>query len=140
VNEFQPFPVNLMMGFYATADSSQPLRTDLDNELEGTSSASECFSFDDLLARHVEVGWYTRSEVLSFLRRPNTTPERAVLAAGKTRISEGAGPGTSGPVADQPLFRLPAATSISGILIREWAEGRIANEQRALPRLQKGNL
>jgi hypothetical protein len=24
-----------MVGFYATADSSQPIRTDLDNELEG---------------------------------------------------------------------------------------------------------
>lgn len=24
-----------MLGFYATADSSKPIRTDLDNELEG---------------------------------------------------------------------------------------------------------
>jgi NAD+ diphosphatase len=32
---FQPYPANLMVGFYATADSSQPIRTDLDNELEG---------------------------------------------------------------------------------------------------------
>jgi NAD+ diphosphatase len=31
----QPFPANVMIGFYATADSSQPIRTDLDNELEG---------------------------------------------------------------------------------------------------------
>lgn len=27
-----------MVGFYATADSSQPIRTDLDNELEGNVS------------------------------------------------------------------------------------------------------
>lgn len=33
----QPFPANLMVGFYAIADESQPTRTDLDNELEGSS-------------------------------------------------------------------------------------------------------
>ena len=31
----KPFPANLMLGFYATADPAQPIRTDLDNELEG---------------------------------------------------------------------------------------------------------
>jgi hypothetical protein len=29
-----------MVGYYATADSSAPIRTDLDNELEGQSSAA----------------------------------------------------------------------------------------------------
>lgn len=32
---FQPFPANLMVGFYATASESQELRIDLDNELTG---------------------------------------------------------------------------------------------------------
>ncbi|KAG1798332.1 NUDIX hydrolase domain-like protein [Suillus subaureus] len=36
-----PYPANLMVGYYATADSSAPIRTDLDNELEGQSSAAE---------------------------------------------------------------------------------------------------
>lgn len=31
----QPFPANLMVGFYATASESQEIRTDLDNELTG---------------------------------------------------------------------------------------------------------
>jgi hypothetical protein len=31
----QPFPANLMVGFYARADSTQPIRLDLDNELMG---------------------------------------------------------------------------------------------------------
>lgn len=31
----QPFPANLMVGFYATASESQQIRTDLDNELAG---------------------------------------------------------------------------------------------------------
>jgi NAD+ diphosphatase len=34
----QPFPANLMVGFYARADASQPIRLDLDNELMGKSS------------------------------------------------------------------------------------------------------
>ena len=33
----QPYPANLMVGCYARADASQPLRIDLDNELEGAS-------------------------------------------------------------------------------------------------------
>ncbi len=32
----QPYPANLMMGFYATGDPSEPIRIDLDKELEGT--------------------------------------------------------------------------------------------------------
>lgn len=43
-----PFPANLMLGFSATADSSAPIRTDLDNELE-------------------DARWYTREEVLAVL-------------------------------------------------------------------------
>ncbi|KAG6329747.1 hypothetical protein ID866_9340 [Astraeus odoratus] len=43
-----PFPANLMLGFYATADTSAPIRTDLDNELE-------------------DARWYTRQEVLAVL-------------------------------------------------------------------------
>lgn len=35
----QPFPANLMVGCFAIADSSQVIRTDLDNELEGVCLA-----------------------------------------------------------------------------------------------------
>lgn len=35
----QPFPANIMAGFYAIADPNEPVRTDLDNELEGESNA-----------------------------------------------------------------------------------------------------
>lgn len=30
-----PYPANMMVGFYARGDSTQPIRTDLDNELAG---------------------------------------------------------------------------------------------------------
>lgn len=36
----QPFPANVMAGFYAVADPAEPVRTDLDNELEGGSCQS----------------------------------------------------------------------------------------------------
>lgn len=32
-----------MVGFYATADSSKPIRTDLDNELEGLHPLHKLF-------------------------------------------------------------------------------------------------
>jgi hypothetical protein len=35
VKMVQPYPANLMVGFYARADATQPIRTDLDNELVG---------------------------------------------------------------------------------------------------------
>jgi len=31
----KPYPANLMLGFYARADSTKPIRTDLDKELVG---------------------------------------------------------------------------------------------------------
>ncbi|CDO69173.1 hypothetical protein BN946_scf185042.g75 [Trametes cinnabarina] len=43
-----PFPSTLLTGFYATASSAEPLRTDLDNELE-------------------DARWYTREEILMVL-------------------------------------------------------------------------
>ncbi|KAG1753336.1 NUDIX hydrolase domain-like protein [Suillus lakei] len=49
-----PYPANLMVGYYATADSSAPIRTDLDNELE-------------------DARWYTREEVLAVLRHSSGT-------------------------------------------------------------------
>ncbi|KAG2135819.1 NUDIX hydrolase domain-like protein [Suillus clintonianus] len=49
-----PYPANLMIGYYATADSSAPIRTDLDNELE-------------------DARWYTREEVLAVLRHARGT-------------------------------------------------------------------
>ncbi|KAI6131519.1 NUDIX hydrolase domain-like protein [Pisolithus croceorrhizus] len=62
-----PFPANLMLGFSATADSSAPIRTDLDNELE-------------------DARWYTREEVLAVLahqagNQPATNSDESVKEA-----------------------------------------------------------
>ncbi|KAF9509360.1 hypothetical protein BS47DRAFT_1377623 [Hydnum rufescens UP504] len=52
-----PFPANLMIGCFAIADSSQKLRTDLDNELD-------------------DARWFTREEVLGILSAGNTNLKR----------------------------------------------------------------
>lgn len=110
-----PYPANLMVGYYATADSSAPIRTDLDNELE-------------------DARWYTREEILAVLRHssgthfsrrdhqklaeiqdgPDNNPTSAKSQDQPVEISNG----------DEPPFRIPAPTAIAGVLIQHWAEGK----------------
>ncbi|KAH9932439.1 NUDIX hydrolase domain-like protein [Fomitopsis serialis] len=119
-----PYPANLMVGFYATADSSAPLRTDLDNELD-------------------DARWYTREEILAVLSHAEgtniTRSDHRKLAASQ----EEKGPATStanalagdavteeekkAKAAEGPSevpFRVPPSTAIAGVLIGEWAYGR----------------
>ncbi|KDQ55689.1 hypothetical protein JAAARDRAFT_37099 [Jaapia argillacea MUCL 33604] len=143
-----PYPANLMVGFYATADSSQPIRTDLDNELE-------------------DAQWYTRSEVLTILGRPGGTSftrrdHRQMAAAQEERINNESAPQQGAAVLahsdpniqqskgkedeikqkDQapnglPPIKVPPLTAIAGVLISEWAHGRITNITTSP---MKGNL
>ncbi|KAI0759865.1 NUDIX hydrolase domain-like protein [Trametes elegans] len=126
-----PFPANLMVGFYATASSAAPLRTDLDNELE-------------------DARWYTRAEIRAILaHRAGTTlssrdhstlaaaaeksnPNAPGASAASPTACSGAGTGTgagagasaAAAVTDEPPFKLPPVTAIAGVLISEWAHGR----------------
>ncbi|GBE80466.1 Probable NADH [Sparassis crispa] len=140
-----PFPANIMAGFYAVADSTQPLRTDLDNELE-------------------DAKWYTRDQVLDVIRysegilptgtdlaKPLATPD-----AWTSSEEKATGVGTANPLAGDAVttaekaaakapdarsevpFKLPPATAIAGVLIREWAHGRAGPDIRVQP--VKGNL
>ncbi|KAJ7287096.1 NUDIX hydrolase domain-like protein [Mycena rebaudengoi] len=104
-----PFPANLMIGFYARADASQPVRVDLDNEL-------------------LDARWYTRAEVRAVLDHPLGT---------KIGLGTRSGPAEgAGAAVDEPPFRVPPTSAIAGVLIREWATGRI----RFPAPLPKGNL
>ncbi|KAI0663364.1 NUDIX hydrolase domain-like protein [Cubamyces menziesii] len=141
-----PYPANLMVGFYAIANSSQPLRTDLDNELE-------------------EARWYTRQEILQVLgHRDGTTLTRRdhrgfAAAAEKSNPNDQQQPTTSStanPLAGDavkagekeaanavqeplsaPPFKIPPLSAIAGVLIAEWAHGR-AGFQPDSPK--RGNL
>ncbi|KAJ7772048.1 NUDIX hydrolase domain-like protein [Mycena maculata] len=119
----QPFPANLMVGFYARADSSQPIRLDLDNEL-------------------MDARWYTRAEVLEVLNHVLGTN---IVASDHKKFAE-AVDGKTGkevveavpPVVDEPPFRVPPTSAIAGVLIREWAYGKI--QFPAAQSVQKGHL
>ncbi|KAI0318878.1 NUDIX hydrolase domain-like protein [Amylostereum chailletii] len=118
-----PYPANLMTGFVATGDPAEPVRTDLDNELE-------------------DARWFTRDQVLEVLAHPDGTnltrrdhrkfaavydarppPEET---AGETRDPERI-------TEDLPPFRVPPLSAIAGVLIADWAHGRF-------PPQAKGNL
>ncbi|KAI0358625.1 hypothetical protein OH77DRAFT_1199791 [Trametes cingulata] len=138
-----PYPANLMVGFYAVASTSQPIRTDLDNELD-------------------EARWYTREEILAVLNhRDGTTLTRRdhrQLAASVEKSNTNQQPNSSGANAlagdavkegekaavdaaqepsESPPFKVPPMTAIAGVLINEWARGR-AGFQPELPK--RGNL
>ncbi|KAF9557190.1 NAD+ diphosphatase [Agrocybe pediades] len=143
-----PYPANLMVGFYARADSSKPIRTDLDNEL-------------------VDARWFTRDEVLAVLNHGRGTHFRKSDWKKVEEITEGrvnvpgtddkAGARALAPAgqavvpekkdnledseqvkeADEPPFRLPPVTAIAGVLIRDWAERKIGFPPEDVP---KGNL
>jgi len=133
-----PYPANLMAGFYAIGDPLEPIRTDLDNELE-------------------DANWYTRKEILAILEHKDGTSfsrrdykqmasieERDNVkvsgsvgdplggdAAVQDRDSRAPSRSTPDPVAhgnDEPAFRIPPRTAIAGVLISDWAFGKVPAE------------
>ncbi|EMD33692.1 hypothetical protein CERSUDRAFT_159950 [Gelatoporia subvermispora B] len=134
-----PYPANLMVGFYATADASQPIRVDLDNELE-------------------DARWYTRDEILTVLNHAagatltdrdhkkmaevqeagGTAPKSAstakLLAGDSTKSTDKL---EEGP--QEVPFRVPPLTAIAGVLISQWAH-RQEGPGSGAAQVQKGNL
>lgn len=140
-----PYPANLMVGFFATADSSAPLRTDLDNELE-------------------DARWWTREEVLRVLSHAEGTnltgrDHKKIAQAQEQRDNEAHRPSTVNALAgdavpkeeqlqrakssdvglDELPFRVPPLTAIAGVLISEWAHRR-AGPGSGVAGQSKGNL
>ncbi|KAI0743970.1 NUDIX hydrolase domain-like protein [Daedaleopsis nitida] len=108
-----PYPSTLMVGFYATASSDEPLRTDLDNELE-------------------EAQWHTREEVLEVLNHIEgtklTRQDQKELAAAAENSNPHSKPdeanaqpkaaaGSAPAASSGPSFRIPRAR-------QSWAHGR----------------
>ena len=85
-----------MSGFYAIADPNEPVRTDLDNELEGAGLILRICSLSDPSCV-LDARWYTRDEVLSVL--DGQTAEAA--------------------------FKVPPRNALAGVLISDWAHGRV---------------
>jgi len=139
-----PFPANLMVGFYARADSTKPIRTDLDNEL-------------------VDARWFTREEVRSVLEHTTGTrfdksdyKKMNEITEGQSNLEQKAQvdsakqeptPVESKTTPKQPSyndevpFRVPGITAIAGVLIRDWVDGKIGFPQDFNKiTMQRGNL
>ncbi|PVG03353.1 hypothetical protein CPB86DRAFT_443820 [Serendipita vermifera] len=111
-----PYPGNLMVGFYARADSNEPIKLDLDTELS-------------------DAKWFTRAEVTEVLEHPDGTKVAArdhktldnivsgKVTDGGTSQAAASSETTSG-ASNQPPFRVPPRTSIAGTLIAGWAYGK----------------
>jgi len=130
-----PFPANLMVGCFAIADSSQVIRTDLDNELE-------------------DARWFTRDEVLTILGSTSGTElkknelrkmgryagdEKRIPPAEDLKLTRGAAEGGElGEAASrsesesesdeqakrkqmEETLRVPGKTAIAGVLIWKFA-------------------
>ncbi|EAU91244.1 NAD+ diphosphatase [Coprinopsis cinerea okayama7 len=128
-----PYPANLMVGFYARADSSKPIRVDLDNEL-------------------ADARWFTKDEVRAVLnhrtgttfgksdykrmneivegkkledRSASDSSNAAARAFTPSEDGKAAANGQQPPKDSEPPFRLPPSSAIAGVLIRDWVEGKI---------------
>jgi NAD+ diphosphatase len=131
------------------ADSSTPVRTDLDEELDGSHhSCSLCSLCDtDLITQDAQ--WFSREQVLAVLRHPNGTRlhrqsttaqdnknnpqgQSGGSVTATSGIANGANPGEINEVTgkEEPQFRLPPSATIAGTLVKDWAEGRIGNVSR----------
>jgi len=127
-----PFPANLMVGFYARADSTKPIRTDLDNEL-------------------ADARWFTRDEVRSVLEhRAGTRLDKSdykkmnEMTEGRSNLEQNAKLDSTMQAStpeeskttpkqpsysDEPPFKLPAVSAIAGVLIRDWVDGKFGFPQ-----------
>ncbi|KAF8963647.1 NUDIX hydrolase domain-like protein [Flammula alnicola] len=146
-----PYPANLMVGFYARADSTKPIRTDLDNEL-------------------VDARWFTREEVEAVLnnsagtrfgkadykkmaeiadgpsntdQKPTLEPAARALAPADPRTIMTPAKSPDATSDDEPAFRLPPLTAIAGVLIRDWVDRKIGfslEDAKPEETIKKGNL
>ncbi|KLO15364.1 hypothetical protein SCHPADRAFT_902380 [Schizopora paradoxa] len=124
-----PYPANLMVGFYAFADSTQPVRVDLDNELV---DAKWCTREEiKAILAHPDGARITRQEYKKFDEDEVKTDGQSSSSSANARKVENA-PVSSQSQVQPPPFKVPPTTAIAGVLIRDWAEGRYGGDSAAL--------
>jgi NAD+ diphosphatase len=146
-NMVQPYPANLMVGFYARADATQPIRTDLDKELAGMQVF---LSWQCPLLMIIDARWFTRAEIQSVLDHPTGTTfgraeykKMAESTEGRVRRDNKDSTVIEDIKIEGPPFKLPPITAIAGILIRDWATRKIGfagGDSGTVQSLPKGHL
>ena len=120
-----------MVGCFGRAKDGQIIRTDLDNELEGSSFLFPSCLVDDAFA---DAQWFSRDHIISVTGSPSgstySKAELKSLEAKTTADQESANAlapseRTEGEVevGNVGLTRVPPVTAIAGNLIRLWASG-----------------
>ena len=133
-----------MVGFYAFADASKPIRTDLDNELVGEYS-----KFRIPVLRYTlitititkDARWFSREEVQDGLAHKlgSTITRQEHKKFDADEEDKDVHKDAKAVALDKPpAFRVPPRTAIAGILIRDWADGKIG--AGGWSALQRGNL
>nr|KIR49312.1 NAD+ diphosphatase [Cryptococcus bacillisporus CA1280] len=113
-----PFPANLMVGCFGRAKDGQTIRTDLDNELEDAQWFPR--SAITAIISHPDGSSYSRSE-LKKLEDKSESDQTTAAALAPAERKPGDVSGSNGH--EMGITRLPPATAIAGVLIREWAKG-----------------
>jgi len=141
-----------MVGFYARADSSKPIRIDLDNELVGQYYGSQPRKIGAVAENlSLDAQWFTRQEILAILNHKSDTifsktdykelagntegrsntekstldPTPQASAPTDTARTPQPRPAERRPSWNELPFRLPPVSTIAGVLIRDWAETKI---------------
>lgn len=143
-----------MVGFYAIGDPLEPVRVDLDKELEGSHTRSTVPNLP-WFNLFLDARWFTRDDVLAVLQHEEGTSftkrdykqmasvdERvnvqvsvhdplggdAAVKDSKTRDA----PALVAPCGIEPPFRVPPRAAIAGVLISDWAFGRAVDSEVGL--------
>jgi NAD+ diphosphatase len=133
-----------MVGFYARADSTQPIRMDLDNELAGVHPP---LSHKWLLLMIIDAQWFNRAEIQSVLDNPGagfgSAEYKKMAESTEDRNNQRDSKITEDIKMEGLPFKLPPVTAIAGVLIRHWVEGKIGfsrDESEGTQPLRKGHL
>lgn len=140
-----------MVGFYAIGDPLEPIRIDLDNELEGSHTRVLVPNLP-WLNLILDARWFTREEVLAVLEHKEGTNfsksdyRRIASIDERVNVKASVGDALGGDAAvqdgdsqirnaalvgdgnDEPAFRVPPRTAIGGVLISDWALGKVPTE------------
>ncbi|KAF5357367.1 hypothetical protein D9758_005902 [Tetrapyrgos nigripes] len=151
-----PYPANLMCGFYARADERKEVRVDLDNELVEAKWYTREDVLEILNWGKEGEGTKIEWKKVSEAEKKAEDEQQKVMAQARARAqAQGQGEGKKegeilsvwtenkdhqdvvedkekgkekGKGKDEPPFRIPPTTAIAGVLIRDWAVGKVKFE------------